>query len=579
MFKERIEKIQNYLKNNDKDAYLLFISDDHGSEYIPPMYKSLAFISGFTGSAGYFLITKDASYLWTDGRYFIQAANQIKEGGSILKKMGIDEPLSYFIVENLNSLVFDFSVAPTYFVKALLQAKPSLKLYDDAKVVDDIWVDKPKEEIKQLFKIPDELLTKNANQKCRTALNRTRKLDNFGMVISDLADVAYMTNLRGFDIAYNPVFVSFLFLTRNKGVDTYTLYVNEDKLSPEIKDYLKNQSIYVKPYFDIYNDVANYEGVIYYAPNKTNYKLASLIKNKKAAVLWPTLAKSVKTNLEIKEIKRIHVKDGVAMCKFLYYVKNNVGKIPMDEISIADKLEEFRREQGAFELSFDTICGYQEHGAIIHYSSTPETNVPVYNKGLLLVDSGGQYYYGTTDITRTIALKDVTDKQKYHFTLVLKSHIALANAMFQRKKSDKELDKIARKPLKDVGLDYRHGTGHGIGFCLNVHEGPQSISVFKQTPAKMRPGMITSDEPGLYFENEYGIRHENEILCVKRGRVSLAFEPITYVPFDLDGIEVSMLTQKEKDWLNDYHKMVYKKISGYLNDDERAFLRKATKEI
>ena len=267
------------------------------------------------------------------------------------------------------------------------------------------------------------------------------------------------------------------------------------------------------------------------------------------------------------------------MCKFIYYIKNNVGKKQMDELSVSNYLKKLRFAQGAYDLSFSTICGYKEHGAIIHYSATKESSSKIENDGFLLVDSGGQYHYGTTDITRTIALNNITDEMKYHFTLVLKAHIDLSLAIFDKNTTDKKLDLIARKPLWDNNLDYNHGTGHGIGHILNVHEGPQSIRHNKVVPTIMKKGMITSNEPGLYFANKYGIRHENELLCIKIDENHLGFEPITYVPFDIDAIEVSMLDENERKWLNNYHKLVYNKVSKYLNNKEKDFLKEITKEI
>ena len=303
------------------------------------------------------------------------------------------------------------------------------------------------------------------------------------------------------------------------------------------------------------------------------------MKNGRNVTLWVSNKKAIKSRVEINENKKAHIKDAISMCKFLYYVKTYVNKKKMTELSLMDKLYKLRRKYGSFEPSFSTICGFNENGAIVHYSATNDTNKEIKNDGLLLVDSGGQYYYGTTDITRTIALNNISDEMKYHFTLVLKSHIALANAVFSNDTTDAALDNIARKPLWDVNLDYNHGTGHGIGYMLNVHEGPQSIRYNKNNPTIMKKGMITSDEPGLYFENKYGIRHENELLCVKNDKNTLKFEVITYVPFDLDGIDVNLLTNTEKEWLNNYHEMVYNKVNKYLTKREREFLKKATRKI
>lgn len=307
--------------------------------------------------------------------------------------------------------------------------------------------------------------------------------------------------------------------------------------------------------------------------------LYTLMKKKKNVNLWPTLNKAIKTNIDIKDSINAHILDGVAMCKFIYYVKHNVGKRKLSELSLSNYLAKLRRKQGAYDLSFNTICGYKDHGAIIHYSADENSNYEIYNDGFLLVDSGGQYLYGTTDITRTIVLANVTEIMKKHFTLVLKSHIDLAMAIFDKNETDASLDKIARKPLWDEGLDYNHGTGHGVGHILNVHEGPQSIRHNKLNPIKMKKGMITSNEPGLYIEGQYGIRHENELLCVKVDDNHLGFKAITFVPFDIDGIDVLLLDENERSYLNNYHKQVYELISPYLNNKERKYLKEITREI
>lgn len=579
MFKKRIQFIQEYLIKNNIDAYIAFLSDDHGSEYITSRYKSIAFLCGFTGSAATLLISKTNAYLWTDGRYFLQANMQLKQSDTILKKIGIDESIQDFIKENISSLVFDFEVASVSFVNSILKVKKGIKLYDENNLIDKVWTNRPNLSNKKIFLLPECVCKYSASEKCVKAIKHISSKNNFGILISALDDIAYMLNARGFDIPCNPVFMSFLFLSKVEGVMTFTLYINKSKISDEVYKKLQTQNIIIKPYLKIYDDVKTFKYKIYYDYNKTNYKLFSLMKNKKERFLWPSKAKAIKNLLEIKETKNAHIKDGVAMCKFLYYIKNNVGKKYLDEISVASYLAKLRKKCGAFQLSFNTICGYKENGAIIHYSATNETNKKIENDGFLLVDSGGQYFYGTTDITRTIALNNITAEMKYHFTLTLKAHIALSLAVFNKNTTDKELDYISRKPLWDASLDYNHGTGHGIGFMLNVHEGPQSIRYNKVNPVKMQKGMITSNEPGLYFENKYGIRHENELLCIKKDEKHLGFEPITYVPFDLDGIDVNLLTTQERKWLNDYHKMVYDKIYKYLTKKERNFLLKQTREI
>lgn len=578
MYIDRINYVKEYLRKNDIDAYIVFISDDHGSEYISDRYKSVRYLSGFTGSAGTLLITKENSYLWTDGRYFLQASNQLKVSNTILKKIGEDESIVEYIKENVNSLVFDFKVANVSFVDALLANKPSLRLIDND-LVNVIWKDRKKMSTSKVFALKENAYKYNAFSKCHKTINNIKRKGNYGVLISALDDIAFLCNLRGKDIKYNPVFMSFMFLSKIDGKETYTLYINKAKLDENIQELLKENNIEVKPYLSVYKDVKNFNDIIYYNKSKTNFKLYTLMKKKKNVNLWPTLNKAIKTNIDIKDSINAHILDGVAMCKFIYYVKYNVGKRKLTEISLSNYLAKLRRKQGAYDLSFNTICGYKDHGAIIHYSADENSNYEVYNDGFLLVDSGGQYLYGTTDITRTIVLNNVTDIMKKHFTLVLKAHIDLSMAIFDKNETDASLDKIARKPLWDEGLDYNHGTGHGVGHILNVHEGPQSIRHNKLNPIKMKKGMITSNEPGLYIEGQYGIRHENELLCVKVDDNHLGFKAITFVPFDIDGIDVSLLDENERSYLNNYHKQVYELISPYLNNRERKYLKEITREI
>ena len=542
MYIDRINYVKEYLRKNDIDAYIVFISDDHGSEYISNRFKSVKYLSGFTGSAGTLLITKENSYLWTDGRYFLQASEQLKQSNTILKKIGEDESIIDFIKENVNSLVFDFKVANVSFVSYLLKVKPEIKLVDKD-LVNDIWTDRSKMSNSKLFALEEKAYKYNASSKCHKTLAHIKRKGNYGVLISALDDIAFLCNLRGKDIKYNPVFNSFMFLSKVDNKETYTLYINKSKLADNIKE------------------------------------LYTLMNKKKDVTLWPTLNKAIKTNIDIKDSINAHILDGVAMCKFIYYVKHNVGKRKLTEISLSNHLEKLRRKQGAYDLSFNTICGYKDHGAIIHYSADENSNYEVFNDGFLLVDSGGQYLYGTTDITRTLALANVTDTMKKHFTLVLKGHIDLAMAIFNKDDTDASLDLYARKPLWDEGLDYNHGTGHGVGHILNVHEGPQSIRHNKVNPIKMKKGMVTSNEPGLYIPGQYGIRHENELLCVKVDDNHLGFKSITYVPFDIDGIDVSLLNENERSYLNNYHKEVYELISPYLNNKERKYLKEITREI
>ncbi|MBQ9276043.1 MAG: aminopeptidase P family protein [Clostridia bacterium] len=584
--KERISKLQQIMKARGYDAYIVFTNDDHGSEYIEDHFKAREFFSGFTGSAGTLVVTKSESRMWTDGRYFLQAARELQASGSILMKMGEkDVPTVNEYLKALKSapkIAFDFHMADSFFVGGLKESIPDAELIDDGKVIDEIWLDRPSVPATKAFLIPDEDAGESIKSKLENLVSDTKKEGCDFALVTALDDIAWLFNLRGNDILYNPVNYAFALV----GEGHYILYIDSEKLSKDIQTTFAKEDIVARPYLAIYDDLKAISGKVLYDEASTNYALSLVIKDKKASLHFPTtLRKAVKNKVEIAHSKKAQLEDSVAMVKFMRWLKTNVGKIKMNEISISDKLEGFRKEGASFvELSFDTICGYQEHGAVIHYSATPETNKEVFAKGLLLVDSGGQYRYGTTDITRTFALGELTDDMRHDFTLVLKSHIALASVVFSARTFGNALDLITREPMLKEGKSYRHGTGHGVGYMLNVHEGPQSVSNWVSKYAvPFQEGMFVTDEPGIYIENAYGVRHENMLLCVKNEDTeygtTLRFEPITLVPFDLDAINADELTADEKAWLNDYHKTVFEKVSPLLDDEHREYLRHATRAI
>ena len=444
MYSERIKQVQNYLINNNIDGYIEFICDDHGSEYVNDHYKGVAFLSAFTGSAATLLITKSSSYLWTDGRYFLQASMQLLSSNTTLKKIGIDESIIDFISNNLKSVAFDFRVANVPFVKQLVAN--NIKVINEEKLLDNIWANRPTLPKKKIISLPLNVVSCKASLKCHKELSHIKSKKEYFVLVTALDDIAYLLNARGFDIKCNPVFISFLLLNKTNDKEIYTLYVDKAKVNNKMQEYFKNEKITLKPYNSIYSDIKKINATIYFDSNKTNYKLYSSMKNGRNVTLWVSNKKAIKSKVEIIEDKKVHIKDAISMCKFLYYVKTYVNKKKMTELSLMDKLYKLRRKYGSFEPSFSTICGFNENGAIVHYSATNDTNKEIKNDGLLLVDSGGQYYYGTTDITRTIALNNISDEMKYHFTLVLKSHIALANAVFSNDTTDAALDNIARKP-------------------------------------------------------------------------------------------------------------------------------------
>lgn len=584
--KRDIEQLQEYVRNGGIDAYIVFTSDDHGSEYVVDHFKTRAFFCGFTGSAGTLVVTRDGAYLWTDGRYFIQAAEQLKATDTVLMKAGEEGVPSIFeFVKKLSDtpkIAFDFTTATVEFVEIMKKGVKGVELVDCGEVIDRIWQNRPEVAPTKAWFLPDNATGESVRSKIENLQKDIEKQGCEYALVSSLDDIAWLFNMRGSDIEYNPVNYAYAIVSK----DGATLFIDERKLDAKCKKILAKNDINTLPYSDVYGVVSQIEGRVLIDKDKTNYALFSLIKNVKETEAFPTtVRKAIKNAVEIKNMKKAHVEDGVAVLKFMRYLKENAGKEAMSEISLADKLEEFRRESKNFlDLSFDTICGYASNGAIVHYSATPETDKVVENKGLLLVDSGAQYRYGTTDITRTFAMGKVTNEEKRAFTIVLKSHIALARATFPKGMTGARLDMISRAPMYAHGMDFKHGTGHGVGYLLNVHEGPQNISPRAFTPKyAVLPGMITSNEPGFYEEGKFGIRHENLVLCVEKEKTEYgtfcAFETITLVPFDLDAIDVKLLDEGEKVWLNAYHKKVRKTIGKYLDGKDLKFLERATREI
>lgn len=581
-----ISKIQEYLKQNGIDAYIVFTSDDHGSEYIVDHFKTREFLCGFTGSAGTLVITKDESYLFTDGRYFIQAEEQLKGGVTKLMKIGEKGyPTLYELIAKLGKgakVAFDFSTATVGFVEMLKKATLDVEIINNGGIIDEVWTDRPSIQPTPAYMLSDKVAGESVESKLQGLRAEIDKLNCGFALVASLDDIAWLFNLRGDDIEYNPVNYAYALISREETI----LFIDERKLDKSILKMLENNNVQVLDYDRVYAYLEPIEEKILIDKSKTNYALYSCIQHAKEVDVFPTTAKkAIKNAVEIKNMKQAHVWDGVAMVKFMRYLKERAGKEDMSEISLADKLEAFRRENKHFiELSFDTICGYASNGAIVHYSANEQTNKKVENCGLLLVDSGAQYRYGTTDITRTFAMGKISKEERRAFTLVLKSHIALAMAVFPQGIPGASLDAISRDVLYKNRLDFKHGTGHGVGYLLNVHEGPQSISPRAYLKHYgILPGMITSNEPGYYKAGEFGIRHENLVLCVEDKQTECGnfcrFETITLAPFDLDAIDVKMLTDEEKNWLNAYHASVYKKLKNHLVGKDLKFLARATRRI
>lgn len=596
MISERLTLLRNEMKKRNIAVYIVPTADFHGSEYVGEHFKARQYITGFTGSAGTAVITMTEAGLWTDGRYFVQAAAQLSGTTVQLYKMGqegvpsIAEYLRQTLKEG-ETIGFDGRVVNAAWGNSLLEIarEKNGSLYVDEDLTDIIWGDRP-----PMSKAPatifDIKYTGKDTQDKLSDVRKVMKEKNTDIhLITSLYDIAWLLNVRGGDISYVPVVLSFLSLTQ----DTCTWYVQEEILTAEFKEYLDKYNITTKPYESFYDDVKSIPvgKKVLMDTSIANYKICNNIPAEVEVINEPdptVYMKSIKNEVEIVNIREAHKKDAVAMIKFMYWLKTNVGKIPMTEISAADHLADLRAGQDGFlDLSFDTICGYAEHGAIVHYSATPESDIALKPEGLLLVDSGGHYLEGTTDITRTFALGPVTDEMKTDFTRVLRSHISLANAKFLHGCTGVNLDILARAPFWDVDMDYNHGTGHGVGYVLNVHEGPNSFR-WKPSPNHtketiLEEGMVTTDEPGIYIEGKYGIRTENELICRKGVKNQFGqfmyFENVTYVPIDLDAVAPEQMTSVERKQLNDYHAMVFDTMSPYFEGEELEFLRKYTRAI
>ncbi|WP_234117498.1 aminopeptidase P family protein [Clostridium hydrogenum] len=590
--KERVEKLRTLMRKNKIDAYIVPSSDAHLSEYVADHYKCRQWISGFTGSAGTAVITLEDAGLWTDGRYFIQAAKQLEGSGIKLFKMGEPEVPTYtaWITEILKeeSIVgFDGSVFSAEAVKNMKKefSNKKLSLNIEHDLIGELWEDRPSIPSASIFVHEVKYAGKSRTEKLNEVREEMKAKGANYYLLSSLDDIAWLLNIRGNDVANNPVVVANVIVTEAKT----ELFIDLNKVTPEIKAELNAESVEVREYGEVKEALSEIskDKVILLDANTTNAALYNAIGAEVKKVEEPnitTILKGIKNKVEIENLRNCQITDGVAMVKFLKWLKTSVGKEDITEISASDKLEELRRQgKLCVGLSFGTIAGYKEHAAMMHYSATEKTQYTLKNEGFLLVDSGGQYYNGTTDITRTIVLGKLTEEEKRDFTLVLKSNIALDSAKFLYGISGYSIDVLARQPIWKYGLDYKCGTGHGVGFFLNVHEGPQRISCSHRNDVTLEEGMIVTDEPGIYKEGKHGIRTENMLIVTKAEKTEfgqfMEFETLTFCPIDLEGIVVEMLTEDEKQWLNNYHKMVYEKLAPHLTEDEKTWLKEQTKEI
>ena len=575
------------------DVYVIPTDDFHGSEYVGEHFMCRHYVSGFTGSAGTLVVTADWAGLWTDGRYFLQGAQQLEGSGIDLCKMGEpDVPtVKGWLEEHLaegQTLGFDGRTMTSGTGRELefLAEKKGADLVYQRDLVGEIWAERP-----PLSEAPAwELDVKYTGRSRREKLDALRKdVEAAGAhshILTSLDDLAWLLNIRGGDVACCPVVLGYLIMDG----DGIRLFADERKFSPELKAAIEADGVEFRPYPEVYEAVKNLRGSVLVDAGKVNYAILRnipeevMVLEDKNPTEWP---KAVKTPAEYENEKIAHIKDGTALTRFMKWLRENVGKVPLNEITAAEKLEEFRRKQEHYVgPSFDPIFGYGPHGAIVHYSATEESASELRPEGFLLTDTGGHYLEGTTDVTRTFVLGPITEEMRHHYTLVLRGHLNLAAAKFKDGCTGLHLDYIARKPLWDEGLDYNHGTGHGVGCLLPVHEGPQSIrlhAIGGGEGAKIVPGMITSDEPGLYLEGKYGIRLENLVLCVEKETSEYGtfygFESLTVCPFELDAIEAETMSPTEIKLLNDYHAKVYETLAPHFDEEEKAWLREATRAL
>ena len=594
MDSKRITALREVMKREGIDYYYIPTADFHESEYVVEYFKARKFITGFTGSAGVAVIGQEEAWLWTDGRYFIQAAAQIEGSGFGLMKMGQEgvPTVMQYLDEKLQEgqcIGFDARVVNTNDAKefAKIVAKKHGSLKTDKDLLDEVWTDRPALVHQPADVLKDEFNGEATASKLARVREQMEKEEAQYHIISTLDDIAWILNVRGNDIPHVPVVLSFLVI----GKEDAMWFVEENALSDAVKEMAAECGITIRPYEDVYAYAATIpeNSTVLLDKRKVNYRITNALSETVHIVSKANpsqLMKAIKNEIELENTRKAHLLDGIAVTKFMYWLKKNVGKIPMDEVSVSDYLQSLREQmEGYRDISFDTIAGYNANAAMMHYKAEPDTAAKLEPQGMLLVDSGGHYDTGTTDITRTFVLGPISDIQKKHFTMVVKSNLNLANVKFLYGCNGISLDVICREPIWKENLDYQCGTGHGVGYLLNVHEGPNSFR-WQYRPGFDNPfeaGMITTDEPGIYLQDQYGIRTENELICVKGEKNQygqfMGFENITYVPIDLDGIDKQYLNAEDVKQLNDYHKMVYEKISPYMTPEENEWLKEYTREI
>ena len=589
---ERLSLLRSFMQKNKLDAFIVPSTDAHLSEYPPKMWESRKWISGFTGSAGTAVITQDKAGLWTDSRYFLQADTELKNTGFDLFRMGVaDTPdmIEWVIAQvgkggtvGIDGLVYAASDAKV--LKSKLENK-GLKLDVSLDPFAEVWANRPEIPKNEAFLLPDKITGESTKSKIARINAELKKIEADGLIAVTLDAVAWIFNLRGHDVEFNPVAVAYGFVSPTESV----LFIDSEKLSDETRRQLLKQGVKIDDYNQIFNYVSRLSKntSVCITGNKINYKLYLQIPVSCRIVDVPSpvdLMKSVKNKTEINGFRNAMIKDGVALVKFYMWLEKAIPQAEVTEVTIEEKLREYRSQQDLYVgESFSTIAGYAGNGAIIHYHAHPENCLKVKSEGLLLIDSGAQYKDGTTDITRTLAVGKLTKQMKEDYTNVLKGHIAIATAIYPEGTRGSQLDVLARKALWNNCTAYWHGTGHGIGHFLNVHEGPQNIRL-EENPTLLQIGMVTSNEPGVYRANEYGIRIENLVVTQLYKKTAdfgsfYHFETITLCPIDTKPLINKNLTEQEIDWINSYHATVYKKLKPFLNKAEKSWLKAKTKEI
>lgn len=590
--KDKLCALRGIMEKKRVGAVVITSEDYHGSEYVGDYFKLREYFSGFDGSAGTLVVTLNSAALWTDGRYYLQAAAQLCGSGIELMRDGEKDTakIEDWIARELTRLdklpccadgrTLSLSSARK-LEKRLAESGIELKLDED---IARQAMDKcPDMSAQSVWELAESAAGESRRDKLARVRQKMEKLGADCMAVSALDEIAWLLNLRGNDVEYNPVFLSYMLIERERAA----LFAKLGAFPDGIIDALQADGIHLQSYDEFYGALRGISGrSVLIDPNSANSLMATSLSGAKLVEAQSpiVLMKSCKNAAEQRGFIRAHIKDGAAVTRFIYWLKNNAGK-GITEISAAEKLVELRREQdGYLGESFEPIIAYGAHGAIVHYSSTDKTNSALLPKGLVLCDTGGHYIDGTTDITRTVVLGELTEEERRCFTLVMAGHLELAGAVFPRGARGADIDALARAALWREGLDYNHGTGHGVGHILNVHEGPQRISWRSgRQGAPLEEGMITSDEPGVYVEGKFGVRHENLVLCKEHSKTPfgefLCFETLTLVPFDIEGIDARLLSQRQLELLNAYHARVYKEISPLLSGEEKEWLKAATREI